>query len=290
MKHRKKPVQQWIVVALATLSILTMLLIGVQIVIESIPAFKDVGTAMFNPEMKWLPVSDPPQFGMAPIVLGTIYVSFLAVALALLFGIGCAFFLNFYVGEKVAEVAFAFIDIVAGIPSVIFGFIGLTVVVQGFSERFDMAAGQCVLAASIVLAVMLIPFVVSSCSESVKVANDRYRLNALALGFSEEAYLLKFLLPAIRKGVVASAVMAFGRGLGETMAVMMVIGNSPIFPRLFGRAQTLPALTALEMGSVEYGSLHMSVLYAANLVLLVLLAVVLGAGYRLKKNISKESL
>nr|WP_307760504.1 phosphate ABC transporter permease subunit PstC [uncultured Peptostreptococcus sp.] len=287
-KRVVKSIQKWIIYILAAISVITMLLMAFQIVTESIPAFKNVGLKMFDPSEKWLPVSSKPQFGLVAIILGTIYVSILGVAIALILGLGCAFFLNFYTGEKIASIAYSFIDIVSGIPSVIFGFIGLTVVVKWFTIKFDMVAGQCVLSAAIVLGIILIPFVVSSCSESIKIAREKYELNTLALGFSKESFILKVVLPAIKEGILASAIMAFGRGLGETMAVMMVIGNSPIFPKLLGRAQTLPALTALEMGSIEYGSIHMSVLYAANLILLVLLAIVLGVAYTLNKKISKE--
>lgn len=287
-KRVVKSIQKWIIYILAAISVITMLLMAFQIVTESIPAFKNVGLKMFDPSEKWLPVSSKPQFGLVAIILGTIYVSILGVAIALILGLGCAFFLNFYTGEKIASIAYSFIDMVSGIPSVIFGFIGLTVVVKWFTIKFDMVAGQCVLSAAIVLGIILIPFVVSSCSESIKIAREKYELNTLALGFSKESFILKLVLPAIKEGILASAIMAFGRGLGETMAVMMVIGNSPIFPKLLGRAQTLPALTALEMGSIEYGSIHMSVLYAANLILLVLLAIVLGVAYTLNKKISKE--
>ena len=181
----------------------------------------------------------------------------------------------------------AFIDLVAGIPSVIFGFIGLTVLVKAFVKYLKMAAGQCVLVAGIVLGIMLLPYVVSTCQESLVNAKRTYEKSGLALG-SREFTLLHFILPAIRPGIVASAMMAFGRALGETMAVMMVIGNSAIFPKLLGRGQTLPALTALEMGSIEYGSIHLSVLYVANLVLLVILVVVTLAGQLLKRRFAEH--
>lgn len=182
----------------------------------------------------------------------------------------------------------AFIDLVAGIPSVIFGFIGLTVLVKAFVKYLKMAAGQCVLVAGIVLGIMLLPYVVSTCQESLVNAKRTYEKSGLALGLSREYVLIKVILPAIRPGIVASAMMAFGRALGETMAVMMVIGNSAIFPKLLGRGQTLPALTALEMGSIEYGSIHLSVLYVANLVLLVILVVVILAGQLLKRRFAEH--
>ena len=265
-----------------------MAIMLIHIIKESIPAFSELGIKMFLPSTEWRPVSANPQFGLLPAITGTLYVSFIAVVLALIFGVACACFLNFYLPEKIAAVFLAFIDLVAGIPSVIFGFIGLTVLVKSFATQFHMAAGQCILVAGIVLAIMLLPFVISTCHESIRVARTQYEMTALALGFSREITLVKIIFPAIRPGIVAGAMMAFGRALGETMAVMMVIGNSPIFPKLLGRGQTLPSLTALEMGSIEYGSLHLSALYVANVVLLVILLAVLGIGYLLKRRFAKH--
>ena len=265
-----------------------MAIMLIHIIKESIPAFSELEIKMFLPSTEWRPVSANPQFGLLPAITGTLYVSFIAVVLALIFSVACACFLNFYLPEKIAAVFLAFIDLVAGIPSVIFGFIGLTVLVKSFATQFHMAAGQCILAAGIVLAIMLLPFVISTCHESIRVARTQYELTALALGFSREITLVKIIFPAIRPGIVAGAMMAFGRALGETMAVMMVIGNSPIFPKLLGRGQTLPSLTALEMGSIEYGSLHLSALYVANVVLLVILLAVLGIGYLLKRRFAKH--
>lgn len=265
-----------------------LIIMAVHIIGESVPAFFTVGAKMFQADTKWQPVSGSPQFGLLPAIAGTLYVSAIAVILALIFGVGCALFLNYYLPDTIAKIFLSFIELVAGIPSVIFGFIGLTVVVKSFAKIGKMAAGQCVLAAGIVLGVMLLPYVIATCSESVQNARKIYELPALALGLSKEAALLKTILPSVRRGILAAAMMAFGRGLGETMAVMMVIGNSPIFPKLLGRGQTIPALTALEMGSIEYGSMHLSVLYAANAVLLLLLFVVLECGHILRGRLDKD--
>lgn len=273
-----------LILAAASGSVALMLFMAAHILGESFPAFSQMGGSMFHPEAQWHPVSGNPQYGLMPIIAGTLYVSALAVAGALIAGAGCALFLNFYVPDKISRILLSFIELVAGIPSVIFGFIGLTVLVKWLAGRFGMAAGQSVLAASIVLGIMLLPFVVSTCGESIRTARDTYELAALALGFSREILIVKIILPAIYRGIIASAMMAFGRGLGETMAVMMVIGNSPIYPKLLGRGQTLPALTALEMGSIEYGSMHLSVLYAANVVLLLILLLTMLCGHLLQRR------
>ncbi|MDO4720911.1 MAG: phosphate ABC transporter permease subunit PstC [Peptostreptococcaceae bacterium] len=277
----------WIL-GMAFIVILLFALMLLHIGRESLPSWKEAGKEMFSPASPWRPVSAKPSFGLLPMIAGTLFVSGLAVILAMILGVLSSLYLHFYLPENTAKMILSFIDLTAGIPSVIFGLIGLTLVVPQTARHFKMAAGQSVLAASVVLGVMLIPFVVSSCGESVLEAKRLYELPALALGLSKEALILHMILPAVRKGILASAMMAFGRGLGETMAVMMVVGNSPIYPRLLGRAQTLPALTALEMGSVEQGSLHLSVLYTANAVLLVILFSILLGGYLLKKKGEKD--
>ena len=276
--------QKYMNLILAACVIALLAVILFHIIKESIPAFTQLGLDMFLPSVEWRPVSEHPQYGLLPAITGTLFVSGIAVGLALVFGVGCAFFLNYYVPKRMAALLLAFIDLVAGIPSVIFGFIGLTVVVKAFAKHLHMAAGQCILAAGLVLAVMLLPFVISTCYESVRRARVEYEPSGLALGISKEHVLMHMIFPAILPGILAAAMMAFGRALGETMAVMMVIGNSPVYPKLLGRGQTIPALTALEMGSITYGSMHLSVLYAANVVLLLILAVVLILGYLLKRR------
>lgn len=277
-------IQKYINLILASCVIALLAVILFHIIKESIPAFTQLGLDMFLPSVEWRPVSEHPQYGLLPAITGTLFVSGIAVGLALVFGVGCAFFLNYYVPKRMAALLLAFIDLVAGIPSVIFGFIGLTVVVKAFAKHLHMAAGQCILAAGLVLAVMLLPFVISTCYESVRRARVQYEPSGLALGISKEHVLMHMIFPAILPGILAAAMMAFGRALGETMAVMMVIGNSPVYPKLLGRGQTIPALTALEMGSITYGSMHLSVLYAANVVLLLILAIVLILGYLLKRR------
>ena len=125
----------------------------IHILMESIPALREVGIKMFLPSSEWRPVSAAPQYGLLPAVTGTLYVSGLAVLFAMILGVACACFLTFFMPKKLASVCLAFIDLVAGIPSVIFGFIGLTVLVKAFVKYLKMTAGQCVLVAGIVLGI-----------------------------------------------------------------------------------------------------------------------------------------
>lgn len=269
-------------------TILLMAIIVSHISIESFPALSEIGLNLFDIDSMWRPMSSVPSYSIVNAVLGTLYISILAVLIAIVFGIGCSIFLNFYTPKYLSKLFLSFIDLIAGIPSVIFGFIGLSVLVKWFESNLDMTSGESVLAAGILLAIMLLPFVVSSCSESIEKLRYKYELSSLSLGISKEYFILKILLPSMKNSIVTAFMLAFGRGLGETMAVMMVVGNSPIYPKLLGRAQTIPALTALEMGSVSYGSLHMSALFVANLVLIFILIVVFGMGYFLKRRLEDD--
>lgn len=271
----------------AFLAFFTMAMIIYYLIESSLPAFLQINIGLFDIDGQWRPLSSNPSYNILPMILATLFVSFLGVGIALPFGVGAAMFLNFYIRRKIAAFFLSLIDMLAGLPSVIFGFLGLVLLVKWFESHPGMTTGESVLAAGILLAIMLLPYIVSSTYESIQKAEKRYMFASLSIGISKEYTMTKIIFPAIRKSILASVMLAFGRALGETMAVMMVIGNSPIYPRLFGRAETIPALTALEMGSVEYGSLHLSALYAANVVLLLILLMVLSIGYYLQRKLKK---
>lgn len=279
---------KWIIFLCAiSISILFTMLI-IFIILESKKSIFTQGLNLINPNAGWFPTSLNPSFGLLPTILGTLYVSFLGVIISIVFGVGCAYFINYYIPKYLGEVFLSFIDIVSGIPSVIFGFIGLSIVVKYFTIHFKMAAGQCILAASIVLSTMLLPFVISNVSESITSARKNLEPSALSLGITKEFCAFKIIFPKIIPSVISGAIMAFGRAIGETMAVMMVIGNAPIFPKLLGRGQTIASLTALEMGSIEIGSIHLSVLYTANFILLLILIVTIFIGEFIKRRFLKN--
>ena len=261
------------------------ILILIHVVYESLPAVTQVGVLLFDTSGVWRPLSPTPSFSILPMILGTLYIASLAVVIAAPIGFLCAIFLNYYAGRRLSGLILPLIDLLAGIPSVIYGFIGIVIVIRNFERIFNMPAGDSILAAAIVLSVMLLPYIISGYSESIEIAKAKYDTVSMALGVSGEYSVLKVIIPATKRSAAASVMSAFGRGMGETMAVMMVIGNAPVFPRLFGRGQTIPALTALEIGSAEYGSLHLSAIYAANLVTLILLSFILAATYLIRRKV-----
>ena len=220
-----------------------------------------------------------------PIILGTIYVSLIGILIALPIGVGSAVVLSSYTNERLKRVIRSVIDILAGIPSVVYGFVGLLVLVKFFEVKFSFASGESVLAGGILLSIMMLPFIISTCDESMeKVYSDYYQYSS-ALGVSKSYMIRKIILPESRKSILVAIVLALGRGMGETMAVMMVIGNAPIMPSLLKKCQTIPSLIALEMGMAEVGSLHYHALFASGFVLIIILFIINIILYFIKKSI-----
>ncbi|MEW9080102.1 phosphate ABC transporter permease subunit PstC [Terrisporobacter glycolicus] len=282
MKYIKDSFIKYILFLTVILFLLIVISLFTCVIIESIPFFKEIGINGFIISGGWNPLKSEASYSLLPMILATLYVSFLAVCIALPIGLGCAIFLSFYSKKSISKTILACIDLLAGIPSVIFGFIGLVIIVKSFEIFFNMTSGECVLAAGILLATMLLPYIISNCSESIDEAKNKFEIESLSLGVSKEYTIKKVILPSIKNSIYSAIMMSFGRAMGETMAVMMVMGNSPIMPRLFSRGETIPSLIALEMGTVQYGSLHASALYGANVVLIFLLIIIFALAKYLK--------
>ncbi|MHC1750863.1 MAG: phosphate ABC transporter permease subunit PstC [Cellulosilyticaceae bacterium] len=258
----------------AVFSSTIILLVFISILRESMPFFNQVGFKALFESSGWRPINQAPTYGLLAIILGTLYVSFVAIVLAFPIGIGCALYLCFCVPKSLAKVIGSFIDILSGIPSVIFGFIGLTVLVKFMESHLKMASGESVLAGGILLSVMLLPYVITGCLETFQYAKEQYYTASLTLGVSKWHAIRLVILPYSASSLLANMLLALGRAMGETMAVMMVIGNSPIYPKLMGRTQTIPSLIALEMGTAAYKSTHYYALYTAAFILLLILIII----------------
>jgi len=219
----------------------------------------------------WKPMAQSPVLGLAYIISASLYVSLLSLIWALPLGIGTSVGLSLGVSPRIRQFCLSTIDMIAGIPSVIVGFIGLAVVVPAIQSMFSLSTGESILSASLVLAFMILPYIVTHCTESIETYRQRYEETALGLGISPWHTMKAIVLPSAKGSIILSSVLAFSRAMGETMAVMMVVGNAPILPNLLGKAEPIPSLIALEMGSVEYNSLHYNGLYVAALVLLMIL-------------------
>lgn len=285
MKELENKVFKNIIRFLTIISLLILSFIVLFITKESIAFFSEVPIIKFVSGMKWNPLNSPDELGIFPTILGTIYISFIGIIIALPIGIGNAIVLSHYTKGEVKSLIRGVIDVLAGIPSVIYGFIGLLVLVKFFEVQFSFSSGESVLAGGIILSIMMLPFIISTCEESMEKINNEYSLYSNTLGVSKSYFIRKVVLPNSRRSILAAAVLALSRGMGETMAVMMVVGNSPIMPKLLGRARTIPSLIALEMGMAEVGSLHYHALYASGFVLMVVLFIINVILYIIRRKI-----
>ncbi len=275
------------ILSLAAVMILAFLIFF--IVRESLPAIREVGLKALLFGSEWRPViyKDAPSYGMRNMILSTVYVSVLAVLLAFVIGVGCALFLACTASDKQRTLIMPYIDLLASVPSVVYGFIGLYVVVK-FIENCGRAAGESILAGGIVLSVMILPYMISSCCDTMVHIHERYGASSRAMGISRWYMASQLVLPASGRGILISMALATGRAMGETMAVMMVLGNAMAKPTLLGKGETLSALIAMEMGMAELGSTHFSALYFAGLALMVILFAINIIFELIKKKLSKE--
>ena len=242
---------------------------------ESLPLFESVSPPSFLFSSKWNPMAftGTASFGIFHFLMGSISVSFLALLFSTILSLGCSIFFAFYFWDKGRRILYPLLDLLSGIPSVVYGFIGLTVGKPLFL-KMGVSTGSCVLLASILLSILIFPFMVDSITDSMVKLKEQYFLEARALGLSPAYIILRLILPSSLRSIFLAFLLGSGRALGATMAVMMVVGNSNLFPKLLSKGETIASLIALEMGSAEYHSLHYHALYASGLVLLLLVALI----------------
>ena len=242
---------------------------------ESLPLFESVSLPSFLFSSKWNPMAftGTASFGIFHFLMGSISVSFLALLFSTLLSLGCSIFFAFYFWERGRRILYPLLDLLSGIPSVVYGFIGLTVGKPLFL-KMGVSTGSCVLLAAALLSILIFPFMVDSITDSMVKLKAKYFLEARALGLSPAYIILRLILPSSLRSIFMAFLLGSGRALGETMAVMMVVGNANLFPKLLSKGETIASLIALEMGSAEYHSLHYHALYASGLVLLLLVALI----------------
>lgn len=259
---------------LTLISLMILAFIIIFIFKESMVFFKEVPMLDFIFGRTWKPLGPAEELSIFPIILGTLYTSIIGIIIALPLGLGFSIFLSTYTSGTIRIVLRGLVDILAGIPSVVYGFIGLIVLVKFFEVEFSFPTGESVLAGGIILSIMMLPYIVSTCDESMEKIFKQHSQHSKALGVSTSYMVRNIVLPKSRKSILAAIVLALGRGMGETMAVMMVIGNAPLMPSLFKKTQTIPSLIALEMGMAEVGSLHYHALFASGFILMMILFII----------------
>ncbi|AZL85286.1 MULTISPECIES: phosphate ABC transporter permease subunit PstC [Aliivibrio] len=249
----------------AIIGTLSLATIAYFIVKESIPAFQQVGVSGIVLGQDWLP---PALYGVFTMIVASVVSTFGAVLVGVPIGILTAIFIAEIAPKRLADIIRPAVELLAGIPSVVYGFFGLVIIVPLIQDVFQVPAGNTILAGIIVLGVMILPTVITVSETSIRAVPATYKEGSLALGASKIFTIFRILLPAARSGIMTGVILGIARALGETMAIIMVMGNAPAMPEgILDSARTLTANIAIEM---SYASgIHASALYATGVVLLV---------------------
>lgn len=232
----------------------------------------NINFADFFAGKTWMPTAQPaPQFGVLPIILGTLMVSFAAIAIALPFALAAAVFLSEIADKRLYKVLKPAIELLSGIPSVVYGFFGLIVVVPIVQKTFGLDVGETALSGAIILAIMALPTIITIAEDAMRATPDTLREASLALGANKWQTIYKVVIPHAKSGITAGVVLGIGRAMGETMAVLMVCGNAAVIPHtLLEPIRTIPATIAAELGEAPQGGTHYSALFMLACILFLL--------------------
>lgn len=237
---------------------------------------------------EWFPTAQPSaQFGAWPLILGTLYVSLIAILLALPLGLATAIYLAEIADKRTRNFLKPVIELLAGIPSVVYGFFGLIVIVPMLKNTFNLDSGQSGLAGGILLAIMALPTIITVSEDALRNTPNAMREASLALGASKWQTIYRVVVPYSSSGISAAAILGIGRAMGETMAVLMVTGNAAVIPHsILEPLRTIPATIAAELGEAPTGGLHYQALFTLGCILfLITLGANLMAGYISKKRL-----
>ncbi len=289
--YREKTIE-FVLFAVSALTVVILFLICLFLFRDGLTLFEDVPFLSFVTGKFWYPTSVNAQFGLLPLFLGSLIVTAGAILFSVPLGIASAVFISELANPKVADFLKPFVEILAGVPSVVYGFFGLVVLVPFMRETFNLPTGQTALAGSIMLGLMALPTIISISEDAISSVPSSLKQGSLALGATRWQTIYKVTVPAALSGISAAVMLGMGRAIGETMTVMMVTGNTAIIPSFPGGildpVRTMTATIALEMGEVPQGSDHFHALFAVGSVLFIvtflinLLADAIKKKYRFK--------
>ncbi|MDD1664347.1 MAG: phosphate ABC transporter permease PstA [Methanomicrobiales archaeon] len=253
-------------------AIISVLFILAYLFLEAAPIFPLAGIGNFVTGGTWDPTGSPPEYGTLPLIAGTVLVTLGAMAIAIPLSLGCAVFTAEIASPRTRSILKPAIELLAGIPSVVYGFFGLIILTEVLRVTFDLASGLTWLAGSILLAIMALPTITSVSEDAIRAVPREFREGSLAMGATRWQTMSRVVIPSAFSGITAAVILGTGRALGETMAVLMVTGNAAIIPspitNVFSPIRTLTGTLGIEMGEVSSGSAHYHALFGVALLLL----------------------
>lgn len=262
-----------------------VLMITIYLIISGIPAIKEIGLIDFLFGKEWASSADDPKYGILPFILTSIYGTAGAILIGVPIGFFSAVYLSKVASKRVRNVVESAVNLLAGIPSVVYGLVGMLVLVPAIREIFNIPDGASLLAAIVVLAVMILPSIIKVSITALDAVPKEYEDASLALGATPTETYFKVSVRAAKSGIAAAVVLGVGRAIGEAMAVMMVAGNVANMPSLFQSVRFLTTAVASEMSYASYGSLQRDALFSIALVLFLFIMLINATlNFFLKRN------
>ena len=273
-RERKETAIRTVWFLTASSAIIAIFFILLFLLRDSIPVFERVGLGPFLSGTTWYPTGEPPQYGIFVLIVGTILVTIGAMVFAVPLSIGCAIYISELAPLWAKNILKPAIELLAGIPSVVYGFFGLVVLTDVIRTTFGTPTGETWLAGSILLGIMALPTIISISEDAISMVPREYKEGSLAIGATRWQTISLVIVPGALSGITAAIILGFGRAIGETMAVLMVTGNSAIIPtplwNVFSPIRTLTGTLGIEMGEVPFDSTHYHALFGVAVILLLI--------------------
>jgi len=280
----------WFLTALS--AIIAIFFILIFLLRDSLPIFENTGIIPFLTGTTWYPTGNPPEYGIFVLIVGTVLVTLGAMVFAVPLSIGCAIYISELAPLWAKNILKPAIELLAGIPSVVYGFFGLVVLTDVIRTTFGTPTGETWLAGSILLGIMALPTIISISEDAISMVPQEYKEGSLAIGATRWQTISRVIVPGALSGITAAVILGFGRAIGETMAVLMVTGNAAIIPapiwNVLSPVRTLTGTLGIEMGEVAVGSDHYAALFGIAVVLLAITLVVNSGAVLILNNLRER--
>jgi phosphate transport system permease protein len=267
-RHFREIIIRNLFACFAFFSVLILGLIVIFLFREGIPIFQQISVFKFIFGSAWYPTYDPPEYGIWPLIVGSLVVTLFACLIAVPLGVLSAIYISEIAPGAIKEYLKSIIELLAGLPSVVLGFFGMVIVAPWLQETFDLPTGLNIINASVMLAIMAIPTISSISEDAIYAVPREFKEASYALGATKYETIIKVIIPAALSGISTAVILGMARAIGETMVVLMVAGGAAAIPQsIFDSVRPMPASIAAEMGEAPFGSGHYHALFATGIVL-----------------------
>ena len=285
MKTRKERFTEWLLAGISTLSILSMAGIVLFLLLDGLPFFKFYPLTDFLFGLNWYPTDDPMEFGILPLIVGSLTVMTLATVIAVPLGVATAIYLSEVAKPGMRRIVKPFVELLAALPSVVIGFFGMVVVAPFLQDYLGASTGLNLLNAGLMLAFMSVPIICSVAEDAIYSVPRELREASLSLGATKWETLIHVVLPAASSGIGTAVMLGMSRSIGETMVVLMVAGGAAVIPTsLFDSVRPIPASIAAEMAEAPFHSEHYYALFATGIVLIIFTLIFNATAFRIAEK------